>query len=320
MNYRLKKISGDASFREFYRLKKGNRNSIIVKANKEKYKNLITYAIINKILNQNIIIAPKLLSNHYQHNMIEISDLGQKTFFDMILKKKKKLNYYKNLIKIIFKLQKIKIKKKYFFGKHKFKFQKYSLKNLHKESDLFFDWYLKFSSKNLKINKIKKILKIELNKIYKKLYFNNNTFVHRDFHASNIMINKKTFGLIDSQDAIIGNPLYDVASLIDDVRIKLPINLQNKLLKYYYSNSKLKKELFQNLKNDFDILSVQRNLKILGIFVRLSKRDNKSSYLKYIPYTWSLINRRLKNPIFKDFRLLFNKHVKIKRLKKFDTL
>ena len=131
---------------------------------------------------------------------------------------------------------------------------------------------------------------------------------------------KKAFGLIDSQDAIIGNPLYDVASLIDDVRIKLPINLQNKLLKYYYSNSKLKKELFQNLKNDFDILSVQRNLKILGIFVRLSKRDNKSSYLKYIPYTWSLINRRLKNPIFKDFRLLFNKHVKIKRLKKFDTL
>ena len=64
--------------------------------------------------------------------MIEISDLGQKTFFDMILKKKKKLNSYKNLIKIIFKLQKIKIKKKYNFGKYKFKFQKYSLKNLHK--------------------------------------------------------------------------------------------------------------------------------------------------------------------------------------------
>ena len=320
MNYRLKKISGDASFREFYRLKKGNKTSIIVQANKEKFKNLITYVIINKILRENKINAPKLISNHFQNNMIEISDLGQKTFFDMILKKKKKLNYYKNLIKIIFKLQKIKIKKKYFFGKHKFKFQKYSLKNLHKESDLFFDWYLKFSSKNLKINKIKRILKIELNKIYKNLYFKNNTFVHRDFHASNIMINKKTFGLIDSQDAIIGNPLYDVASLIDDVRIKLPINLQNKLLKYYYSNSKLKKELFQNLKNDFDILSVQRNLKILGIFVRLSKRDNKSFYLKYIPYTWSLIKRRLKNPIFRDFRLLFDKHVKIKRLKKFSTL
>ena len=320
MNYKLKKISGDASFREFYRLKKGNRTSIIVQANKEKFKNLITYAIINNILKQNKINAPKLISNHFKYNMIEISDLGEHSFFDKILKKNNKFKHYKNLIKIIFKLQKIKIKKNYRLGKYKLKLQKYSLQNLNKESDLFFDWYLKFSSKNLKINKIKKILKIELNKIYKKIYFKNNTFVHRDFHASNIMINKKTFGLIDSQDAIIGNPLYDVASLIDDVRIKLPINLQNKLLKYYYSNSKLKKELFQNLKNDFDILSVQRNLKILGIFVRLSKRDNKSFYLKYIPYTWSLINRRLKNPIFKDFRLLFDKHVKIKRLKKFNTL
>ena len=320
MNYKLKKISGDASFREFYRLKKGNRTSIIVQANKEKFKNLITYAIINNILKQNKINAPKLISNHFKYNMIEISDLGEHSFFDKILKKNNKFKHYKDLIKIIFKLQKIKIKKNYRLGKYKLKLQKYSLQNLNKESDLFFDWYLKFSSKNLKINKIKKILKIGLNKIYKKIYFNNNTFVHRDFHASNIMINKKTFGLIDSQDAIIGNPLYDVASLIDDVRIKLPINLQNKLLKYYYSNSKLKKELFQNLKNDFDILSVQRNLKILGIFVRLSKRDNKSFYLKYIPYTWSLINRRLKNPIFKDFRLLFDKHVKIKRLKKFNTL
>ena len=194
------------------------------------------------------------------------------------------------------------------------------MSNLHKESDLFFDWYLKFFLKRTKISKIKRILKKELNKIFKKLYFKNNTFVHRDFHASNIMINKKAFGLIDSQDAIIGNPLYDVVSLIDDVRIKLPINLQNKLLKFYHSESKLKREKFHNLKNDYDILSVQRNFKILGIFVRLSKRDNKSNYLKYLPHTWSLINRRLKNPIFKNFRLLLNQNVKIKKLKKINIL
>ncbi len=320
MNYRLKRISGDASFREFYRLKKGNKTSIIVKANKEKFKNLISYAIINKILKKNKINAPKLISNHYQHNVIEISDLGEKSFYDIILKKKNKLNYYKDLIKIILKLQRIKIKKNYHLGKHKLKLQKYSLRNLHKESDLFFDWYLKFISKNLEINKIKKILKIELNKVYKKLYFKNNTFVHRDFHAANIMINKKAFGLIDSQDAIIGNPLYDVASLIDDVRIKLPINLQNKLLKFYYSKSKFKSENFQNLKNDYDILSVQRNFKILGIFVRLYKRDNKSFYLKFLPHTWNLINRRIKNPIFKKLHLLLNKHVKIKKLKKIKKL
>ena len=320
MNYKLKKISGDASFREFYRLQKGKNTSIIVQANKEKFKNLITYIVVNKILAKYKIYAPKLISNHYEHNIIEITDLGQKSFYNSVIKKKNKFKYYKDLIKIIIKLQNIKLQQNYRLGKFKINFQNYSIRNLHKESDLFFDWYLKYCFKSSKLKKIKDIIKNELTKIYKKLYFHNNTFVHRDFHASNIMINKNKLGLIDSQDAIIGNPLYDVASLIDDVRIKLPSNLQEELLNFYYNKSKFKKEKYKNLKNDFEILSVQRNLKILGIFVRLFKRDGKPNYLKYLPYTWSLIERRLKNPIFKNLNLLFKKHLKIKKLKKINNL
>ena len=278
MNYKIKKISGDASFREFYRLKKNNTTSIIVSAKKDKYKNLIVYSAINNILNSNKIHAPRVISNHYKSNMIEITDLGDKSFYDFIISRKDKLNGYKSLIKLIFKLQKIKIKKVYKIGKIKVELSKYSLNHLHKESDLFFRWYLKYSLKNKKMSKIKKLFKAELNKVYKKLKFKNDTFVHRDFHASNIMMNKKKLGLIDSQDAIIGNPLYDVVSLIDDVRIKLPQDLQKNMFKFYYKNSKYKKEKMQKLINDFDILSVQRNLKILGIFVRLFKRDNKPNY------------------------------------------
>jgi aminoglycoside/choline kinase family phosphotransferase len=231
---------------------------------------------------------------------MEISDLGEQSFLNLIIIKKNKANDYKSLIKIIFKLQQIKLKKNYKLGKFKIKFPKYTLENLHKESD---------------ISKIKRLLRKELNVVYKKLNFINNTFVHRDFHVSNIMINKKKLGLIDSQDAIIGNPLYDVASLIDDVRIKLSQDLQNELFKFYWQGSKYKNEKEEKLKNDFDILSVQRNLKILGIFVRLWKRDNKKNYLKYLPYTWTLIERRLKNPIFKNLNLLMQKNLPIKKLK-----
>ena len=69
-------------------------------------------------------------------------------------------------------------------------------------------------------------------------------------------------------------------------------------------------------KNDFDILSVQRNLKILGIFVRLYKRDKKPNYLKYLPHTWSLLERRMRNPIFNKLNILFKKHLPLKKLKK----
>ena len=320
MNYKIKKISGDASFREFYRLKKNNKTSIIVSAKKDKYKNLIVYSAINNILNLNKIHAPILISNYYRDNMIEISDLGDETFYDFIVSKKNKLNEYKLLIKLIIKLQKIKIKKVYKFGKFKVKLSKYTINYLHKESDLFFDWYLKYALKKKKISKIKKLLRNELNKVYKKFNCKNNTFVHRDFHVSNIMWSKKKLGVIDSQDAIIGNPLYDVASLIDDVRIKLPQDLQNNLFKFYCQKSKFKKIKIEKLKNDFDILSVQRNLKILGIFVRLSKRDNKPYYLKYLPYTWLLIERRMKNPIFNNLNLLFKKYLPLKKLKKLQRI
>ena len=101
MNYKLRKISGDASFREFYRIKKNNKTSIIVFARKEQYKNLIVYSVVNKILNSHNILSPKLLKNYYKDNMIEITDLGDKSFYDYIKNKKDKFKDYKKLIELI---------------------------------------------------------------------------------------------------------------------------------------------------------------------------------------------------------------------------
>ena len=131
--------------------------------------------------------------------------------------------------------------------------------------------------------------------------------MHRDFHVSNIMLKQKKFHLIDSQDAVIGNPAYDLASLIDDVRLKTSNSLKEEMFNHFtkkYLNRDLKK-----FENDFLILSVLRNFKILGIFSRLAKRDDKNRYLKYIPYTWSLIKLRAKNgKVFDELRLILNKN------------
>ena len=318
MQYKIKKISGDASFREFYKIEKNSKSTILVKANKEKYRNLIVYAAVNELLITNNIKAPKLVQEYFDQNMMEIENLGSLSFFDYIKNKKSKFNDYKKLVELIIKLQKIDLKQNIKFRKNKIKIKKYNLLELHKESDLFFDWYLKNNGNNKEFKKNKSIIKKELTILYKKLYFQEMCFVHRDFHASNIMIKNKKFGLIDSQDALKGNLLYDLASLIDDVRIKLPIELKSALFKYYLSKtSKIKKKKEELLaKNDFDILSVQRNLKILGIFVRLCKRDHKLNYLKYLPYTWQLLELRLKNPIFVNLRHLLNKVISKKDRKK----
>ena len=73
-------------------------------------------------------------------------------------------------------------------------------------------------------------------------------------------------------------------------------------------------------KNDFDILSVLRNLKIIGIFTRLSVRDKKKQYLKLIPYAWDLIDyRTLNNPIFKDLNYLLSKNFDRKIIKSYEN-
>jgi len=256
MQYKIKKISGDASFREFYKIEKDSKFTILVKANKDKFRNLITYAAINELLIKNKIRAPKLVQEYFAKNMMEIENLGNYSFLEHIKNKKNKFKDYKKLIELIIKLQKINFKKDIKFRNKKIRVKNHNLSELHKESDLFFDWYLKNNSKKNEFKKNKNKIKKELNNLYKKLNFQEMCFVHRDFHASNIMVKNKKFGLIDSQDALKGNLLYDVASLIDDVRIKLPIKLKSLLFSYYLSKtSKIKKKTEKTLaQNDFDIL------------------------------------------------------------------
>ena len=153
----------------------------------------------------------------------------------------------------------------------------------------------------------------------KKTNNKNNIFVHRDFHVSNLMEYKKKLALIDNQDALYGNQAYDLASLIDDVRFKTSNSLKEKIYKYFLNQNKsINKE---NFKNNFDILSVLRNLKIIGIFTRLSSRDRKHYYLKLIPYAWQLIENRINNNfVFKDLKFFlddnFSKKVRKKIWKK----
>ncbi len=300
----LRKIKGDASEREFYRKKNLSSSSIIVFSKKEKFKNLFVYNGINTILNANKILAPKLYKENFSKGFIEIQDFGDQTIFKILKKKNSnKYFYYKKIIKILSRIQlikarKVKISKKFFFS-----IPLYEKKILLQEASLFSKWYVK---KNLTKKKRSKFVK-KFNKIIVKLSsalsLKNNTFVHRDFHVSNLMMFKNHIAVIDSQDALIGNKAYDLASLIDDVRLKTSKSLKDKLFRFYLNNQKkLDKKKFQN---DFEILSVMRNLKIIGIFTRLALRDGKKNYLKLVPHAWSLISLRISNnTIFDDLKKL----------------
>ena len=289
MNFKnIVELSGDASHRKFYRDKKNN--SIVVYAKKEKRKNLLIYAAINELLNNNKILTPRLISEKYKKNYIIIEDLGDYTGLKKF--KNYKIDNYIKLFEILKKLKLVRKRTINTFLKTNYTIKNYSNNELLREAKLFSDWYMpKIIKKKLSLSR-KLYIKI-IKKLILSLKLKKKVFVHRDFHISNIMIKKNKIYLIDSQDAVFGNEAYDLASLIDDVRIRIKLKNREKIYEKFIS--KQKKINPEKLRNDFEILSVLRNLKIIGIFTRLSKRDKKHKYLKLIPYAWKMIDERRKH-------------------------
>ena len=236
-------IKGDASFRKFYRKKNKNKTSILVFSKKEKEKNLLIYDAVNKLLVKNGIKAPKLLSCNYNKNYIEIQDFGKLTIYSKLKNKKvNKFKIFKKIILLLNKIQKINNNKIKNFNNKNYKLPLYSKKILFNEAKLFLKWYVPKMLIKKKALTLNKNLTSEINLLLLKLKLKNNTLVHRDFHVSNLMKIKKQIGILDSQDALFGNEAYDLASLIDDVRLKTSSKLKNSIYDYYiYLNKKKNK-------------------------------------------------------------------------------
>ena len=304
----IKQIKGDASFRSFFRNKKKNSSSIIVYAKQDKRLNLLIYDAVNKILIKNNILAPKLINENYSKNFIEIEDFGNQTIFSYLKNNNKsELLIFKKIINLLGKIQLIKNRNIINFKKQNYIIPKYSSKKLFEEAKLFSKWYVPQKIPKANQSKFKKDYEKIIKILIKKISLKNDVFVHRDFHVSNLMLINSKIGVIDTQDALFGNRAYDLASLIDDVRFKTSNILKEKILDIYLKSQK--KLSVKKFKNDFEIISVLRNLKIIGIFTRLAIRDNKQEYLKLIPYTWDLIRLRSKNnKIFKELNILLDKN------------
>ena len=306
----LIKLKGDASFRQFFRKKNKIQSSVLVFAKKEKFKNLIVYDSINRILNKNKVLAPNLYEENYNKNYLEIEDFGNETIFKILSRKNvNKFYYFKKIISVLNKIQLIKDRNIKNFKNKKYNIPIYKKEILIKEANLFCNWYVKKNLSKSSQYKFSKKFKKIIKKISSNIKLENKVFVHRDFHVSNLMLVDNQIGVIDSQDALIGNKAYDLASLIDDVRLKSPKSFKKKIYDFYIK--KEKKINIQKFRNDFQILSVLRNLKIIGIFTRLAVRDGKKKYLKLIPYARQLISERMtENKIFQDLKYLLNDNFK----------
>ncbi|MEL6583318.1 MAG: phosphotransferase [Pseudomonadota bacterium] len=128
--------------------------------------------------------------------------------------------------------------------------------------------------------------------------------VLRDVHAENLLwlpnrAAPQNVGLLDFQDGLIGHPAYDLVSLLEDARRDTSEALRDKMISHYLALTGFEREPFLRA---YATLGAQRNLKILGIFARLARRDSKPKYLAHLPRVWGHLMRDLAHPALADLR------------------
>ena len=298
----IEDLSGDASFRKYYRVKKKNISYVVMDCPPDK-ENLESFISVTEKLHDAKVNAPKLFDCDQENGFLVLSDHGDDLYF-------KKLNsetvycLYTDALEAIVRMQtNVDCSDLESFDQF-----------YQEENDLFIDWFL---GNHLEINKDDRYfnsINTEFNKLNALLREIPQTFVHRDFHSRNLLVTDiNNPGVIDYQDAVIGPITYDLVSLLKDCYVTWDDGLIEDMLESFFT--RIKSNNINNISDFrywFDMTGLQRHIKAIGIFSRLNYRDNKDNYLKDIPRTYSYIEKTLDkyndltelNEIFKDLDLL----------------
>jgi aminoglycoside/choline kinase family phosphotransferase len=298
----LEPIAGDASRRRYVRVITP-RTSYMVMDAPPTLEPISDYIAVCSFLFDQGYSAPRIIAKDSETGFLLLEDLGDDLFSSMLshgAHQTEEETLYSEAIDLLATWHTTSNMQR---GSAAIDLPLYSHSTLMREVELFADWYLpevaaeKYSTlANEVLNIWRRILiKAPLADCY---------FVHRDFHASNLLWlpQRKALsrvGLLDFQDAVWGDPAYDLASLLEDARRDVAPELAQRMLKRYVDLTGQPTAL---LKERYAILAAQRNMKIIGIFHRLNQRDNKPAYLEFLPRVWVHLQNDLAHPALTELR------------------
>ncbi len=230
--------------------------------------------------------APRILTCNVQAGLILLEDLGEDLFYDVLqTHPDKEATLYEAAVLTLAALARASFGNNFKFQDCQWHVQSYDLQALIAETRLLDQWYLPFLGISPN-NKTRAQLKSAWQQVLSPLINDPAVLVLRDFHAQNLIWLPKRdgaakVGLLDFQDALLGHPAYDLVSLLQDARRDVAFELEQPMIDLFMESAKLHDRV--GFLRAYRILGAQRAAKILGIFVRLARRDGKLHYLELLP-------------------------------------
>jgi len=306
----LEIVSGDASFRRYFRLSFAEQSLIAVDAPPEHEDNP-RFVAIAEMFSGAGVHAPQVLAKDFEQGFMLLEDLGDGLYLDALLLAQQKEDFpradqlYRDAIDALVQFQ---------LNIDKGRLDPYDSAELQREMGVFDEWFCA-AYLELELDEAERCLVQGCYDFLEQAALaQTEVAVHRDYHSRNLLITDANPGIIDFQDAVRGAYSYDLVSLLRDCYIRWDEPQLDLWLGYYHQQatsrgviSDISKE---QLRRDFDLMGLQRHLKVLGVFSRLFIRDKKSRYLADIPLVMNyFLDVAAQYPELEEFLAWFHRKV-----------
>jgi tRNA threonylcarbamoyl adenosine modification protein YjeE len=327
-----RRIQGDASTRIYERLIEGNKRALLMisprRPDGPPVRDGKSYSAIAHLaedvkpfvamangLRQLGLSAPQILDADLAQGLLLIEDLGDEQVVagDPPVPIAER---YGVAVEVLVALHRYQLSNSLAVSPHvEYRLPRYDMDAFMIEVELLLDWYMPRMGVEVSPD-MRKIYCALWRKALHPAVSAKPTWVLRDYHSPNLLwlADRKDLariGILDFQDAVMGPPAYDVASLLQDARVDVPETLEVSLLGQYVKSRRQIDEEFdaRSFVELYSLLAAQRASKVLGIFARLDKRDGKPQYLRHMPRVWRYLQRALAHPSLAPLRSWYNAKV-----------
>jgi aminoglycoside/choline kinase family phosphotransferase len=296
---RVEPLAGDASFRRYFRVIEGERSAVLMDA-PPSHEDVRPFVAVAEWLNSVGLTAPEILARDIEHGLLLLGDFGDWRLREMLdSDPSREAELYELATDVLIHLHQHAPMEG---------LQPHGLNQWLEEIALFTDWYCPALDLAVDVDGFQAAWRQVLEPVAGDGL--GPVTVLRDYHAENVMLVRgregvRHFGLLDFQDALAGHPAYDLASVLEDARRDVSPQIERAMIDRYVAATG-NAEAFERA---YWALAAQRNTRILGVFTRLWKRDNKPHYTTFQPRMWGLLERDLARPGLKPVRTWFDANI-----------
>jgi aminoglycoside/choline kinase family phosphotransferase len=293
-------LAGDASFRRYFRIHAGERRAVLMDA-PPPHEDPRPFVRIAGWLQEIGLAAPRVLAADLEQGLLLLDDLGDARMRETLdAEPEIERDLYETAVDVLVHLHRQPPMQD---------LRPHGLNEWLAEVALFLDWYVPavgldtvdvYGWDSAWREVLEPVANDGLGPVT----------VLRDYHAENVMLidgrgGIERFGLLDFQDALAGHPAYDLVSVLEDARRDVPADLERDMIDRYQEMSGAD----DRFEPGYWALAAQRNSRILGVFCRLWKRDNKPHYTQFQPRMWGLLERDLAMPGLEPLRAWFDSNI-----------